>query len=502
MAISITRYVDIVSGVGGASSVKQRELIGRIFTTSDLVPYGSLVEVTSAADALALFGASSDEYKRAAMYFGFISKSITQAKKLGYARWANVALKPYIYGGKCDQVVANWAAITNGDFTLTMGGNTAHISGLDFSGVVSLAAVAGVIQTAIKAVTDPQFAAASVTYDAVRNGFKLIGGVAEAADISVAAGTVHNILGMMGFAGVPGIITSPGALAAEPVEDVSLSAQSSDNFGSFLFVDKLAIDQHEANAAWNKAQNVKYQYMVPVTAADSTAWSTALIGCGGTAMTLVADPNTEYDEMIPMIILAATDYSRRQASQNYMFQQVSGVSAKVTTNTEADLYDPERINYYGVTQTAGQNLAFYQRGYLCGVSTDPQQMGVYANEQWFKAAATAQLMDLLMALPQIPATDEGRSIVLGGLQDVIEQALFNGTIAPSKDLTATQRAYVTQITGDELAWQTLQTNGYWVDAVVISYVATGGATEYKIDYTLLYSKADSVNKITGSHILI
>ncbi len=47
MAIKITRYVDIISSVSGASSVAQRKLDHRRFTSDPRVPVGAILEVGS-----------------------------------------------------------------------------------------------------------------------------------------------------------------------------------------------------------------------------------------------------------------------------------------------------------------------------------------------------------------------------------------------------------------------------------------------------------------------
>lgn len=46
MSISITRYVDITSGVGAGSVVPTRDLVGRLFTANDLVPQKVLYPLT------------------------------------------------------------------------------------------------------------------------------------------------------------------------------------------------------------------------------------------------------------------------------------------------------------------------------------------------------------------------------------------------------------------------------------------------------------------------
>ena len=44
MAISQNKYVNIISAVGGASSIVQRDLMGRVFTSNALVPAGQIIE--------------------------------------------------------------------------------------------------------------------------------------------------------------------------------------------------------------------------------------------------------------------------------------------------------------------------------------------------------------------------------------------------------------------------------------------------------------------------
>lgn len=504
MSISITEYVDIISGVGAGTTVAQRELITRLFTTNAAIPAGSVVEVTTLADVETLFGTNSDEYRRATKYFGWVSKIVTKAKKLSFAHFAETNEAPSIRGAAPATQIASWQAVTDGGFTLQVGSQSAQVEDLDFSAAASLADVAAIIQTGIRAEAGSNFAGATVTYDNVRQRFNASfpGATAVPAAVMVSAPTTGaSIVALSGWTSAATF--GSGATAQSPLEAVTASTVLSDNFGSFGFIDDLTLEQWTEIGAWVQAQNVKYIALVPVTYVNRSAWSDALSSFGGVAMTLVNDPNTDHDEDIPGIILAATDYTKRNAAPNYMFNVFSGVTAKVTDTAVARELNGLRINYYGQTQTAGQNLSFYQRGIVSGTAATPSQMGVFGNEMWFKSAATSNLMSLLLNLPLIPATDEGRGMVLASLQDVINRALFNGTFAVGKELTSDQKAYIVQITDDERAWHQVQNLGYWIDAVVTQTTdSESGVTEYQIDYTLLYSKADAVNKITGRDILI
>lgn len=644
MAISLTRYVDITSGVGAASDVSTRDLIGRFFTTNSLVPTNSLVTFTSADDVGNYFGFSSVEYFRALFYFTWVSKDITRAQSISFARWANVAVAPQIFGAPSPQAIATWNAITSGAFGLALDGITHNVSGLNFSAAMNLAGVASIIQAAIRAdafaatftgaitiqfpasftgviagttltassvtgtiavgqtlqgagvtggttitalgtgtggagtytvsasqtvsseamtsgtafnvltassvdgtiaigqvvagagvtgsptiisfgtgtggagtyilstnnltisseamtsgTSDPIWSNAVVTFDSVRSSFDFTGGATTPATIVVTAGTGGtDIAGQLGWLSANAIF-SYGSTQQSITQVLSSSANASNNFGSFAFVPVLTQSQIVEAATWNDAQNIEFMYSVPCTAANASALSTALADIGGVTLTL-SPISTEYPEQDPMMILAATDYTALNSTQNYMFQ-IFTLTPSVATDADADLYDGLNINYYGQTQTAGQLIQFYQRGVMMGLPVDPLDQNTYANEIWLKDAAGASIMTLLLALPKIPANNNGRGQILAALQGVINQAIFNGTISVGKALTDTQKLYINEQSGDPKAWQQVQNQGYWVSVVIVPY-SEDSVTKYKAVYTLIYSKDDVIRLVEGRDILI
>jgi len=350
---------------------------------------------------------------------------------------------------------------------------------------------------------DPNVAATTVSYDATNNRFVIAGSLLDLTAMSfdqlgsglTDVGNALSLYTSLGAINVTGV-----AAAQTPLEALQASINISNNFGSFVFSSELTISEHGDIAEYNSGLNVLFQYMVPVALADYVSWSAALIGYAGTGLTLSVTAG-EYPEMVPMVQLAATDYLRRNATVNYMFKQFA-LTPSVTTEAVSDALDAARVNYYGATQTAGQTLAFYQRGVLMGPATAPLDMNVYANEQWLKDSVGAALMALLLGTGRVPANEEGRLQILSVVQDSIDLAIFNGTISIGKTLTTAQRLFVTQQTGDDLAWHQIQNLGYWVDAVIQSYVAESGITEYKAVYSLLYSKDDAVRFVSGTHSLI
>jgi len=502
MAISLTRYVDITSGVGAAVNVGQRQLIALFLDDNALIPTGSQVNFTSAADVAAYFGSGSEEYARAAFYFGWISKNITAPPSITFARWNSVANAPAIFGAKGAQSITAWNLITAGKLDLTMGAFTFTMTSLNFSSAGSLSAVAGIIQSAIQAESGggALWTGATVVWDASTQQFNLLGGATGAAVISVTNAGSGDILSQVGWV-PPNAIFSAGSGVVTITNTFNTIAGNNNNFGSFGFMTAAALDQAQIveAATVNLTYNNMFMYSIPCIASNAASLSAALAELGGCTLTL-STVTGEYHEMIPMMILAATDYNNQNATQNYMFQ-IFDVTADVSTDANANTYDGLNVNYYGQTQTAGQLLQFYQRGVMMGLPTNPLDQNTYANEIWLKDAMGAAIMTLLLALNKVSANNTGIAQVTNICQGVITQALFNGTISVGKALTNTQQLYITEATGNNMAWKQVQNLGYWL-GVVIEPIVVDLVTEYQINYTLIYSKDDVIRFVQGTDILI
>lgn len=498
MTISFTRYIDIISGVGAGVSVPGRQFIGRLFTTNELIPPKTIIEFDSAAEVGVYFGTTSSEYARASFYFGWISKNFTTPRKISYARWVDVATAPKIFGAAKTQDLAFYQATSDGTFGLTIGAE-ANTFTVDTTTALSLSDVATLIQAQINLAVGAQWTGATVAWNATAGYFEFVGGDAVAAIITVQEGTVGTpIADAVGW--LFGATLSNGSLAETITETLQESYSASNNYGTFLFMPALTIDQIEEAAAWNSGLNIRSMYTVPVTFANVALYRTTLENYGGVEIT-ISETAGEYPEQVPMMVFAATNYNALNSVQNYMFQQFN-LTPSVSDDPTATALDDDLINYYGVTQQAGQQIAFYQRGKLQGLAIAPSDMNVYANEMWLKDASGVNIMDLFLNFSQIPANATGALQIKTILSDaVIPVALSNGTIEAGKTLTTEQIMLITQITGDNNAYQQVQNVGYWLD-VIIQPVTVGPSTEYNAVYTLIYSKDDVIRKVDGQHILI
>lgn len=510
MAIPISNYVDVSSVVGGANQAPLRNFGGLIITGNSLVPTGKILQFTSAAAVGSYFGTSSEEYTRSQFYFGWISKSGTAPQQLNFYFWNNdAATADLIFGVPPIDTLTQFNSITAGQLSLTMGGFTHTLTAINLSAAGSLAAVATDIQTAIQSYSagGSAWTAATVSYNATTGAFNLTGGATGAdATFAVTAAPSNDLAAPLGWLNA-GTVVSQGSAAQTIPTMLNALINTSNNFGSFLFTNGLSMSltNIEAAANWNNTltPNIQFIYTVQVSPTNASSWQSALNQIGGVTLTLASPGSaatTEYPEMVPMMILAATDYDATNSVQNYQFQEFT-LTPSVTDPTSYTTYTNLNINFYGQTQTAGQLINFYQQGVMFGLASQPLDQNTYANEIWFKDALGSALMNLLLDLNQVPASNTGIAMVLSIIQSVVNQALQNGTIEIGRTLTEVQILYITQQTGSTTAWQQVQNTGYWKGAQVETYTV-GGVTEYKIVYTLIYAKDDVVRLIQGSNVLV
>lgn len=505
--ISQSRYIKIISGVGAGAAVAQRQLILRLITQNSLLPPGIVAQFATSDSVGAYFGMTSEEYYRSLAYFSFISKNITSPALISFARWVSTSIAPMIVGDSTVKSLTALAAVTTGTLTINDGATALPIAGLNFTTDLTLSAVAATLQTALRLNADTQLTTCTVTYNTNTNQFVLTGSITGAGSLTVTpTGLSTDVSQLLGW-GTTGTAYAPGQAADLPTAAITKSAAISNNFGSFAYCTPsvpLANTDIVNVATWNDAQNNMYMYSVATSLSNLGALYALVKGFSGTALNILSNTMAnDYIEQSPCEILAATNYNNANSTQNYMWYQFPNRNVTITDDTIANTADSDRANYIGQTQSAGQPLAFYQRGVLCGGATAATDMNVYANEMWIKSAFSAKILSLFLNVGKVAADTDGAATILSVLQSVIDIAKNNGTISRGSLISTVQQLYITQVSGSATAWQQVSTLGYWLNITFSSYVNTNsGLTEWQANYTLIYAKDNEIRLVTGSDIMI
>lgn len=515
MAIRFTKYVNITSVVGAAAQVPQRQWCARVFTTNHMVGPNSILQFASAGDVGEFFGTSSEEYDRAIAYFLYASPLGTAPQAIQFARFVDVDQPVAIYGEGSIAVLATLQGVSAGKLSFKFGATQVNITGIDLSATVSLTDAASELQTAIRAASgapNGELTNATVVWNSTAQAFDLTGSATVTATelfrvvTPTSVGPTTDVATLLGWYESQGALVNDAHLQEAPDAGFTRVIDLDNNFGEFCYTDTaaLTIDEVVDVAAINATLNVMFIYRVYVTPALWATWQVALIGYAGVGLEyedVAVTGAREYIEMLPMAIHGAINFNSVNGAVGFMYKQNAAYTPSVSADALSDSLDTARVNYYGVTQTAGAKISFYQRGVLCGGATAPVDSTVFANEQWFKDLQGSALMNLQLSLGQIPANKRGQSLCDNVLLSGIEAALINGTISANSTLSIQQQIYVTQQTGDPTAWQQVQNIGWWKGSQITSTII-GGVTNYTYAYTIIYRKDDVVKSITGSHQLI
>ena len=501
MPISQNKYIDVTTYAVTDNDLNRKSLVTRIFTGNELLPNNTIAVFYSAETVKSYFGATSDEYKFAKKYFDYIKNSSSASKEISFARYTTAAVAAQLIAMKQSATLEQFKAVTAGSIHISINGVGTDLTSIDLSECADLASVASALQTAVRAYTagEAAFTAATVEYDSTKGIFKLTGGIAGACAIeaasAAASGTDLSVLLKWDANSKP--VVSNGVNARTLTQFLDNDSQLSNNFGSFAFFGITQQADIVEIAQWNHNKDVQYMYSLSVNASNYEAIQNAVKDFDGVALTY--DIHNDMAYYMPMVLMASTDYDETDSVINYMFKKFPNDIPSVTDDATSDILDNLRINYLGSTSQSNTTLSFYQPGFLQGSIPD---MGVYANEIWFKDYMVTSGLQLLVNKKKVPANNNGKNMFTAVLQEAANKAINNGTIDTGKTLDAYEVAYVTSMTnGNVNAYKNVEQNGYWYN---IDIIKESVGTTYKnvLKYILIYTKGESIRKIEGSHILI
>lgn len=490
MPISQRRYVDIASAVVGAGGAAMQKLDGRVFTPSTKVFAQQILEFSDASEVAAHFGNGTPEAVFAAQYFALTTPApVSRARALQFAAHLTTSRSATIYGSADHANISALNLITAGSIGFLLDGVVVD-DVVDLSSDASFSDIAATISAGI----DIAAAGIVVTYSDGR----FVATSAAGTTLEIVGSSTAIALGLS----AADAQTDEGGLA-QTMAEAWLAAQGRNaSYGSAYFIQRAALSECVGLAELNAAENVRHIVYFQVTTSEASSFSAALIDTASCGLVLKTD-SVQHLAHIPMALLSATDYSRSNATMNYMFRRAGVTLApQINSTLDANIYDPLRVNYYGQTAVAGSDIRFFQRGFLCGTASAPQDMSVHGGEQWLKARFTQLWFDLLTETRGIPANLDGKGRAAQVIATVIEEAINNGVILKGKDFSVTQKLAIGDAANDPQAWMQVQSGGAWFSVDIKTRTGEANITEYYLDYVLVYAKGDWVRKVTGSHNLV
>lgn len=398
-----------------------------IDVTERLRTYADLSEVGTA------FGSTGPEYLAAKAWFS----QLPQPRDIKIGRWAKTATAGKLVCAPltgANLQLATWTAITTGSFKIGIDAIAPiDVTGMSFAAAANFNAIAGVIQTAVRA-ANAAYVAATVVYNAQYGRFEIQSGTTGATSVVTflaAAAAGVNISGMLGGVSGAGAYTAPG-MAAESAVDAALlfDVQFGQTFYGMMVPEAVSADQL-AVAQFIEATNNKHVY--GVTSQDASE----LIGAANTtsigyqlAQAKLNKTMWQYSSTDPYAVASllgralTVNYAGNNTVITVMWKQEPGIVAETLNGQQMTNV---LANNGNVFVAYNNNTTIIEQGRMASGEFIDTITGADA----FAISVMNDVYNLLYTTPtKIPQTDAGNHLIATTIESVCSRFVGNGYLAP------------------------------------------------------------------------
>lgn len=371
------------------------------------------------------FGTTAPEYLAAVNFF---SQS-PQPSLLYIGRWAQTATAGVLHGARLStsqQAIANFQAITNGGFNITIDGTVKNVTGLNFSGAANLNAVAAIIATALTT--------ANVIWGANNQRFDIVskttGATSTVGYASTGTGTdVSTLLGLTAASGAS--VPVAGIVAETLLSAVTQMANiSNDWYGLAIAAIGVQDADQIAVAATIEASSPSRIFGITTQASatldpTSTTDLAYVLSAAKYRRTFIQYSSSSPYAVTSMYGRAFTvDFTGNKTTITLKFKQEPGVTAETLTETQAATLKAKKCNVF---VNYNNSTAIIQEGQMTDGSFFDEVHGLDYTQN---DVQTAVYNALYTSPTKIPQTDAGNEILANVVSARLAQGVTNGLIAP------------------------------------------------------------------------
>jgi hypothetical protein len=382
---------------------------------------------TNIADVAADFGTSSPAYLAAVLWF----EQNPQPTTLYIGRWAAGASAGQLLGAPltpAQQLPSAWTGITTGSMHISIDGTPQSLTGLDFSGVTNMNAVAAVI--------DGPLTGATIVWNPIYNRFEVTSATTGASSTVSFATTgaggvdIHSQVGLA--------VTNTGSYVANGIvaeSAVSAVTLFDTRFGMTWFglvvigevnADVLAI------AAYIEAGTTKHYYGV------TTQDANVLVGSDTTNIAYLLKQlkynftGVQYSSSNPYAVVSllarilTTNYQGNNTVITLMYKQEPGIVPENLTETQAEAVSGFNCNVFVAYNNNTAIIEF-------GVSSSGNFIDTVIGVAVMAIDIQTALYNLLFqSATKIPQTDAGTQQLVAVIIGILNAYVSNGLIGPGK----------------------------------------------------------------------
>lgn len=416
---------------GGAQFANFDELL--IVGDSDVIDTKERIRRYAELDAIASdFGTSAPEYLAAQDFFS----QVPQPDSLLIGRWAQSATHGLLVGGvltAAQQAIANWTAVANGGFHVTVdAGDSTNVTGIDLSAVTTLDGVAATINTALTA------AALAVTcvWDAARELFEFkstsTGAASQVSYLTAPlAGTDLSVL-LLGTAATASYRLT-GVVAESAADCAALMDGLATPFYGFMFAStNVQDDDHMAVAAYFEGSTNPHLYGVTsqetaaLLSTDTTSIGYQLKQKNYRRTFVQFSSSSPYAVASMFGRLFTVDPAANNSTITLMYKNEPGVIAETLTEAQAAALDANNYNYFAVFNN---NTSIIVNGWMADGTFIDTVWGC----DWLANQIQTDVYNLLYTSPtKVPQTDPGNHLIATTIEQACAAGGNNGLLAPGQ----------------------------------------------------------------------
>lgn len=375
------------------------------------------------------FGSTAPEYLAAAIAFG----QNPSLQQLYVGAWARLATPGQLIGNilnPTQQAVANFNAISNASFTISINGSPVNFSGISLVGQTNLNGVAAAITTGLTG-------NGTVVWNATQGYFVFSSpttGASSTVGFATPEGSGTDISSLMGWQSSQGGYTVAGIAAETPLTCVTVLANMSNSWYGVMFAAAtMPVDSdYVAVAGFINASSSSVSRIFGVTTQETTALNpnssadiaSQLQALGYNRSFVQYSSSTPYACAGIFGDAFTVNFNGSNTLYTLKFKQDAGVVAETLTETQAAALNTKNCNVYVNYNNA---TAILQQGTMAaGAFFD-----VVHGTDWLQNAIQTAVFNLLYtAGTKIPQTDAGVNQIVSTVTQELQQSVINGLVAP------------------------------------------------------------------------
>jgi hypothetical protein len=422
MNISVSRVVNVT--ILTSPTFPQRKGFGllNIIGKSARLPLGDRARFYSDMDAVAAdFSTTDEEYIAAQLFFS----QAPRPTQLMISRRFDVDAPGELLGGVNYEVdIAEYNAIANGGFNITIDGVAETITGVDLSLAANLNAVASAIDAALDAASTGASCVFSGTRFIIRSGSE---GSTSTVSYTTAPGAGIDLGPLLATDAASLGVISAGVDAETIAESLDNLQDFNNAWYGFSFTKELTNDELKAAAAWAEARVKIFGY----TTDDSNVLDTAVTVdiASFFKQNLYSRTVGIWDNNDPYAIVSAiaraftVNFNEQNSTITLKFKLLPGTTPISITESQRQALVAKNMNYY----TYFGESAMLAEGVMASGQFFDERHGL----DWLQNAIETNVFGYLYTrTTKVPQTDKGVAALVQQVEKACNEAVNNGLLAP------------------------------------------------------------------------